>query len=182
MSTALLANKPRHVDLILESIEQVGGREDVEKYVNMFAKVYTPLMIAASKPNYRTVLRLLEAGADPNVDVTFAGNSSLHVVAGMSDQKLGDAAGLLLVEFGANLHQVNKAGKTALDVWIQLNEKEDEWNEEAGGWSARPEWSLPVQTLQCLAARVIRVHKIDYTNGKTPTVLHSLIELRSDAD
>ena len=71
MSTALLANKPRHVDLILESIEQVGGREDVEKYVNMFAKVYTPLMIAASKPNYRTVLRLLEAGADPNTRSRF---------------------------------------------------------------------------------------------------------------
>jgi len=71
MSTALLANKSLHVDLILESIEQNGGREVVKKYVNMFAKVYTPLMIAASKPNYQTVLRLLEAGADPNVRSRF---------------------------------------------------------------------------------------------------------------
>ncbi len=71
MSTALLANKPQHVDLILDSIEQTGGREALEKYVNMFAKVYTPLMIAASKPNYRTVLRLLEAGADPNTRSRF---------------------------------------------------------------------------------------------------------------
>lgn len=71
MSTALLANKSLHVDLILESIEQNGGREAVKKYVNMFAKVYTPLMIAVSKPNYQTVLRLLEAGADPNVRSRF---------------------------------------------------------------------------------------------------------------
>jgi len=123
---------------------------------------------------------LLEAGADPNVDVTFAGNSSLHVVAGMGDRKLGDAACLLLVEFGAKLHQVNKAGKTALDVWIELNETEDNWNEEAGGWSARPEWCCPLPTLLRLAARVIRVNKIPYADGKTPTVLHSLIELRSN--
>jgi len=93
----------------------------------------------------------------------------------MSDRKLGDTAGLLLVDFGAKLHQVNKAGKTALDIWIELNETEGNWNEEAGGWRARPEWCLPVQTLLRLAARVIRVNKIPYADGKTPAVLHSLI-------
>jgi len=122
---------------------------------------------------------LLEAGADPNVGVDkLHKNASLHVVAGLSDRKLGDAAGRLLVEFGAKLHHVNKAGKTAVDIWIELNETEDKWNEEAGGWSARPEWCLPVRTLQCLAARVIRVHKIPYKDGITPATLHPLIELR----
>jgi len=122
---------------------------------------------------------LLEAGADPNVDVDrLHENASLHVVAGMSDRKLGDAACLLLVEFGAKLHQVNKAGKTALDIWIHHNETDDKWNEEAGGWSARPEWCCPLPSLLRLAARVVRVHKIPYADGKTPAILHPLIQLR----
>jgi len=123
---------------------------------------------------------LLEAGADPivAVDYEFHRNASLHIVAGMSDRKLGDAACLLLVEYGAKLSQVNKAGKTALDIWIKFNETADTWNEEAGGWSARPERCCPLPTLLRLAARVIRVNKIPYANGETPTVLHSLIGLR----
>jgi len=85
---------------------------------------------------------------------------------------------LALVEFGAKLYQVNKAGKTALDIWIELNETEVNWNEETGGWSARPEWCHPIPTLLRLTARVIRTHKIPYADGKTPINLHSLIELR----
>ncbi len=124
---------------------------------------------------------LLDAGAYPNVAVTELhrnqhGNASLHIVAGMSDRKIGDAAGLLLVEFGAKLSQVNKAGKTALDIWIELNETEDyrvdEWSS-----STRPEWCCPLQTLLCLAARVIRIYKIPYADGATPTILYPLIEL-----
>ncbi len=122
---------------------------------------------------------LLDAGADPNVAVDeLHGNASLHVVAGFSYRQLGDAAGLLLVEFGASLHQVNQAGKTAQDIWVELNETEVNWNEEAGGRSARPEWCCPLPTLSRLAARVIRVHKIPYADGKSPANLHSLIELR----
>jgi len=86
--------------------------------------------------------------------------------------------GNLLVDCGAKLHQLNNAGKTALDIWIESNETAVTWNEAAGGWSARPQWCLPVQSLLRLAARVIRVNKIPYKDGKTPTVLHPLIELR----
>ena len=111
-------------------------------------------------------------------DNSFAGNASLHFAAELSDRKLGEAAGLLLVEFGAKFYQVNKSGKTALDIWIELNETEVNWNEEAGGWSARPEWCHPIPSLLRLAARTIRTHKIPYADGKTPTNLHSLIELR----
>jgi len=122
---------------------------------------------------------LLEAGANANVIIDeLHGNTSLHVAAGLSDRKLGDAVGRLLIEFGAKLHQVNKAGKTALDIWIELNEMEVDRDDEAGRWSGRPEWCLPVQTLQCLAARVIRVNKLPYVDGTTPATLHSLIELR----
>ena len=122
---------------------------------------------------------LLEAGANPNVAVDeLHGNASLHVVAGLSDRQLGDAAERLLIEFGAKLHQVNKGEKTAPDIWIELNETEDKWNEDIGGWSERPEWCLPVRTLQCLSARVIRMHRLPYADGNTPATLHSLIELR----
>jgi len=122
---------------------------------------------------------LLEAGADPNVVVDeLLGNTLLHVAAGLSDRKMGDVAGLILIEFGAKLHRVNKAGKTALDIWIELNETKDNLNEALGGCSARPEWCCPLRTLLRLAARVIRVHKLPYADGNTPVTLHSLIELR----
>ena len=66
----------------------------------------------------------------------------------------------------------------ALDIWIELNEMEVDPDDEADRWSGRPEWCLPVQTLQCLAARVIRANKLPYADGITPATLHSLIELR----
>jgi len=123
---------------------------------------------------------LLDAGANPNLDVDeVTGNAPLHIVAGMSDRKLCDAACRLLVEFGANLHRVNKGGKTALDIWIELNETEDNWNEEAHKCSTRPEWYRRVPTLLCIAARVIRIHSIPYADGATPTILYPLIELRN---
>jgi len=124
---------------------------------------------------------LLEAGAEPNVAVDeFFGNASLHFVAGMRDRKLSDIAGRLLVEFGAKLNKVNKAGKTALDIWNERKEMECKWNnEETVRWNARPEWCCPLPTLLNLAARVVRVHQIPYTDGRTPVALHSLIELRN---
>jgi len=91
---------------------------------------------------------LLEAGTDPNVAVEKnKGNASLHVAAALRNGQLGDAAGRLLVDFGAKLYQVNNAGKTALDVWMETEKK----------WNARPEWWCPLPTLLFLAARVIRV-------------------------
>jgi len=107
------------------------------------------------------------------------GDASLHFSARMSDRQLGDAACRLLIEFGAKLHKANTAGKTALDTLIELNETEDNLVEKAVNLSTRPEWCQPVQTLLCLAARVIRVHKIPYADGATPTNLHSLIELQN---
>jgi len=123
---------------------------------------------------------LLDAGADPNLDVDeVTGYAPLHIVAGMSDRKLGDAVCRLLVEFGANLHRVNKGGKTALDIWIELHKTEDNWNEEAHKCSTRPEWYRRVPTLLCIAARVIRIHRIPYADGATPTILYPFIELRN---
>ena len=123
---------------------------------------------------------LVDAGAFPNLFVDGdTGDASLHFAARMSDRKLGDAACRLLIEFGAKLHKVNTAGKTALDTWIELNETEDDLVEKAVNWSTRSKWCKPVHTMLCLAARVIRLHKIPYADGSTPTNLHSLIELQN---
>jgi len=129
--------------------------------------------------NLARIRVLLEAGADPNAtNQTYYGgnNTLLHFVAAMGDRELGDAAGRLLVGYGAKIALPNRAGKTALDIWIEKNETEEKWNEELGGWSARPEWCCPLPTLLNLAARVIRIRKIPYLSA--PVILHSVVELR----
>ena len=64
LTSAIFHRHPKHVSLILDSFEENSPR--LLSYVNLPAKNYTPLMIAALKPDYSTVLRLLKAGADPN--------------------------------------------------------------------------------------------------------------------
>jgi len=130
---------------------------------------------------------LLDAGADPNttndhnINETYPmpneTNTLLHFVAAMCDRELGDAAGRLLVGYGAKINLPNSDGKTALDIWIEKNETEATRNEELGGWSPRPEWCCTsVPTLLNLAAKVIRIRKIPYLDA--PVILHSVVELR----
>ena len=64
LTAAIFHRHATHVNLILDSFQD---RAQLLSYVNLPAKSYTPLMIAALKPVYSIVLRLLEAGADPNV-------------------------------------------------------------------------------------------------------------------
>ncbi len=112
--------------------------------------------------NLALIRVLLEAGADPNTvadhQMHRENNTRLHFVAAVSNRELGDAAGLLLVEFGAKPHLVNRCGNSAIDIWIEKNQ-----TEEAGGWTrhARPEWTLPpVPTLLHQSVRVIQTNKI----------------------
>jgi len=91
---------------------------------------------------------LLDAGADPNlaVDET-TGNVSLHLTAMVNNRQLSDAAGRLLVEFGAKLYQFNKAGKTAVNIWMELNKTEDDQvDEEADKWSIYSARMVPPHT------------------------------------
>lgn len=123
---------------------------------------------------------LLDAGANPNAtDKTLRESSTLlHFAAEMRDREMGDAAARLLVGYGAKIDLPNRAGKTALDTYIEKNETKENWNEELCGWKARPEWCCPVPTLLNLAARVIRTRKLPYLDS--PVILHSVIELRDE--
>jgi len=113
-----------------------------------------------------TIRLLLEAGAGPNVGLDRTGNASLHLVARLNNSKLSEAAASLLVEYGAHVDRVNKAGQSAVDVWIQARIE----NGAPSGWNARPEWCRTVPNLLCLAARFVRVHKIPYKNTTSATL------------
>jgi len=112
---------------------------------------------------------LLKAGADPDV-VDKDGNGPLHLVAQMNCEQ-SEAAGCLLLGFGAKLHRPNKAGKTAMDLWIECNEKEGD--DGVVRLPHRPDWCRAVPKLQCLSARCARAHQVP--NSKLPTVFHSYI-------
>ena len=136
------------------------------------------LLLAACKnegdENYLVNIRThLEAGADPNAGLDRVGNSPLHLAAGLNDLKLSEATVTLLLEKGAHLDRVNKAGHSASDVWRKTCNR----NGAATGWSARSDWCRNVPNLLCLAARIIRVHKIPYSGGKTPAILHSFVRM-----
>jgi len=134
------------------------------------------LLIACLKlsdSKYSALVRfLLEAGADPDVAVDDAGNSSLHVAARLNDPVLSETIATLLLEKGAHVDRVNKAGQTATDVWIETRIE----NGAETGWSARPEWCRTALKLLCLASRSIQVHKIPYKDT-SPATLHSDVEM-----
>ncbi len=166
----------QNMDLLAVSLRQLGPFRLGHLLRAFLFKEFKGLSDSESLALVRV---LLNAGADPNVYVSEDfGNACLHVAATLRDRDLSDAICQLLVEFGAKPHLVNRAGKTALDIWIDFNESEGNWNEKVGGRTARPEWWCPLPTLSRLAARVIRNQKIPYVDGEMPTTLHGLIELR----
>jgi len=113
--------------------------------------------------HYSVIIRtLLQLGA--NVDTADEdGNRPLHLVA-QADSEQSEAAGCLLLGYGAQLHCTNNSGKTAVDLWIERNEMEDdqEGEEEAAESRGRPDWCRTVPKLRCLSARCIRVYNVPY--------------------
>jgi ankyrin repeat protein len=66
-----LEDKEVNPDLNLNSFQHKekdipDQNRSLMRYVNLRAKNYSPLMIAAAKPVYPILIRLLECGADPN--------------------------------------------------------------------------------------------------------------------
>jgi len=120
--------------------------------------------------DYLNIIRLLlKLGAVPDA-IDQDDNGPLHVVARTNNQQ-SEAAGCLLLGFGANLHRRNSAGKTAMDLWIERNEDEDD--EEATRLRHRPDWCHAVPKLQCLSARCVRAYRVPHSKM---TVFHRLIE------
>jgi len=84
------------------------------------------LLLAACKnegdENYLVNIRThLKAGADPNAGLDQAGNSPLHLAAGLNDLKLSEVtATATLGKRRLHLDRVNKAGYSAADVWMEI--------------------------------------------------------------
>jgi len=135
-----------NTDLLTQSLRKLGPRR--------LGYLLQPACRNICKFNNLALVRvLLEAGADPNVAVDEdAGNASLHVAAGFHDQELCEATGNLLLEHGAHLDRVNKAGKTAVDVWIETRNR----IRASTRWDSRPNWCRAVPNLLWLSARCVR--------------------------
>jgi len=142
------------------SLVQLVHRDDRDEYgTNLFLK-------ACSFHELFTISFLVQFGANVNARDN-EGNGILHILSYQretfpSGNETRDATGRLLIELGAHLDMVNKAGMTAADIWFQRNTpgKRDVTD--------LPDWLQEgVPSLKCLCSRVIRRHKIPYEDGDT---------------
>ncbi len=146
--------------IIKESLADLVQRERRDKKERTFLHIACneSYLSRESPDRFFAVIRLLvDFGADPNA-VDADGNSPLHFLAKLNGEMV-DAAAELLLEKGGHFDRVNKAGKTAADVWIERHEL------GANGWCDRPSWlrdSVPLP-LECQCARVIRDNQVPYT-------------------
>jgi len=143
------------LDDIRESLLQLFGhleRNQLEYLLLRACKDYESV-------NYFFTIRLLlQLGA--NVDAADKnGNGPLHLVA-QAESEQSEAAGCLLIGYGAQLFRTNNSGKTAVDLWIERNEMKDEQEGDDGAPEppCRPDWCRAVRKLKCLSATCIRVH------------------------
>jgi len=79
----------------------------------------TLLRACEEEVNLDVVYLLLKVGADPNDAVNDEGNTALHLAAGLENQDLSYATARLLLGSGAHLDRQNKAGWTAVDIWLE---------------------------------------------------------------
>jgi len=113
-------------------------------------------------PSIDVIKLLVECGADPNGrDMDF--NTPLHVVAAAASKTAKSSLVNTLLECGAHFDTVNATGKTFAD-FVRGQPIHEVVNE------AR------FTTLQCLAARAVRHHRIQYVT-KVPNLLIDFIEL-----
>jgi len=113
---------------------------------------------------FATIRLLLQLGA--HVDTADEdGNRPLHLVA-QADNEQSEAAGCLLLGYGAQIFRTNNSGKTAVDLWIERNEMDEDQEGEEGAEElrGRPDWCRTVRKLKCLTASCIRVNQVPYEN------------------
>lgn len=103
------------------------------------------------------------------------GNSPLHILAGLKEYPINSTIGDLLFDYGAQPYQVNKEGKTAVDVWMQTNCGEE--GELSTAWINRPHWCRNiVLTLKSLSAKTIHNNRISYSPDDLPLELVSFLD------
>jgi len=128
---------------------------------------------------YATVRLLLNAGCDPNAYDEY-GSTPLHYLAQLDERywfSTLDVNIQLLLDFGAQLGQMNAYGRTAVDLWKQTNGRLRSRNEDKDQGIVGlelPDWCTELPRLTCLSARVIRRDRIQYS--KLPFNLISMIE------
>ena len=83
---------------------------------------FTPLMIAVRKNYIESVISLLQAGANPNIQHTKSGDTALHYAAKEGNALLAKA----IIAFRADISIENKAGNTALQEAQSLSAKDAE--------------------------------------------------------
>lgn len=129
-----------------------------------------------------TVGLLLKSGIDVNAGDSH-GNGPLHLYLAEFNPGLGRDYSIirLLLDSGAHLDRVNKRGKTAVDLWTEYNERMKSFRWEIPGvpqLDRLPDWCYEnVPKLQCLSSRIIRAHKIHYTEETLPFFLHKFVEM-----
>jgi len=129
---------------------------------------------------YVTILPLLNAGCGPTA-IDVKGNAPLHYLASLRlpNRKIKDLnnTARLLLDFGAQRSLKNADGKTAVELWIQMNGSKrihyNYGNEEIIDWKV-PDWCNELPTLTSLSARVIRRNRIPHL--KLPASLILMIE------
>lgn len=65
-----------------------------------------------------------ELGADPNARTINSGARVLHLLVEKRASETRDSSARLLIELGAYLSMVDNAGRTAADLWMELNNQE----------------------------------------------------------
>jgi len=128
-----------------------------------------------------TCFLLIDAGWDPNDVVDEHGNTPLHLVAKLDvstgrrySDNLNKTAHLLL-DYGAQLSLKNANGETAVDLWIEKNERNCNKDADQGIIERKlPDWCTELPKLMSLSARVIRHNRIPYF--VLPTSLIAMIE------
>ncbi len=125
--------------------------------------------------DFATVCLLIKCGNDPNAGDSY-GNGPLHrlflLYTGEADEKWYSIA-RLLIDCGAHLDRINKEGQTAAEFWTKKR------NIFKCNKDRLPDWcyeTIPSR-LMCLSSRVIRSHKIHYTEETLPISLHKFIQM-----
>eukprot|EP00752_Nemacystus_decipiens_P004952 g4505.t1 len=107
-----------HGAALFDTKESVRVLVDAGAYLDRTNSGGTPLHCAARYGSNAALLQLLRAGADPN-DMTFEGDTALHLAASGDNDNMDDTVNLLL-RWGASEQDLDGEGKTTAERLQEL--------------------------------------------------------------